>query len=275
MAVVLWGAAAACDSDLPGLKDAFGPTAQTPRPPARIHASIRSRSIHVFVALCDNLNQGIVPVPAALGRGNDPANNLYWGAAYGVRTWFRRSRKWKLVAEFKNPSPEVMQRIVFKRVGRSTYLIADAYRGTRIRAATLDFLNAAAGRGESTLKVGGKRIHLGGAAGLAVYVGHNGLMDFKPAAGEPPTSAFAGRRDAIILACQSKSYFTSYLRRAGARPLLLTTGNMAPEAYTLAAAIEGWLRGESVRSVRIRAARAYHKYQKCGMRGARRLFDAN
>ncbi|HBH24362.1 MAG TPA: hypothetical protein DDY13_13175 [Cytophagales bacterium] len=39
------------------------------------------RTIHVFVALCDNEHQGIVPVPNTLGNGKDPNSNLYWGAA--------------------------------------------------------------------------------------------------------------------------------------------------------------------------------------------------
>jgi len=35
------------------------------------------RTIHVFVALCDNEHQGIVPVPEIFGNGDDPANNLF------------------------------------------------------------------------------------------------------------------------------------------------------------------------------------------------------
>ena len=38
------------------------------------------RVIHAFVALCDNKNQGIVPVQEKLGNGDDAQNNLYWGA---------------------------------------------------------------------------------------------------------------------------------------------------------------------------------------------------
>ena len=38
-----------------------------------------ARTVHVFVALADNLHQGIVPVPAKLGNGEDPEHNLYWG----------------------------------------------------------------------------------------------------------------------------------------------------------------------------------------------------
>ncbi len=47
---------------------------------------------------------------------------------------------------------------------------------------------------------------------------------------------------------------------------------MAPEAYTLKAAIDGWLLGEIGNKIRERAAKAYHRYQKCGITGARRLF---
>lgn len=43
------------------------------------------RKVHVFVALADN-RQGIAPVPARIGNGQDPANNLYWGARYGIKT---------------------------------------------------------------------------------------------------------------------------------------------------------------------------------------------
>jgi len=35
-------------------------------------------TIHVFVSLCDNAKQGILPVPKTLGNGQDPKNNLYW-----------------------------------------------------------------------------------------------------------------------------------------------------------------------------------------------------
>ena len=48
------------------------------------------RNVHVFVVLCDNKNQGIVPVPERLGDGEKPKTNLYWGARYGVKAFFRR-----------------------------------------------------------------------------------------------------------------------------------------------------------------------------------------
>jgi hypothetical protein len=76
----------------------------------------------------------------------------------------------------------------------------------------------------------------------------------------------------VILACASKPYFQALLRPTGAQPLLSTTNLMAPEAYVLKAAVDGWILGEPGEQVRQRAAKAYDKYQKCGMKGALRLF---
>ena len=78
----------------------------------------------------------------------------------------------------------------------------------------------------------------------------------------------------MVLACKSKPYFQPRLEALGSSPVLLTTGFMAPEAYTLDAAVCAWISGESGATIRERAAAAYNKYQKCGMRGARRLFDS-
>jgi hypothetical protein len=46
---------------------------------------------------------------------------------------------------------------------------------------------------------------------------------------------------------------------------------MAPEAYTLKSALDGWILGESGEEIRNRSAAAYDKYQKCGLSGARKL----
>src|SRR6267142_5363718 len=99
--------------------------------------------IHVFVALCDNVNQGIVPVSASLGNGDNPATNLYWGAGFGVKTFFSKSKNWQLVETIPGPDPSVLERLIFKHKQRDIYLIADAYRGKEIAQATWDFLESA------------------------------------------------------------------------------------------------------------------------------------
>jgi hypothetical protein len=64
-----------------------------------------AKTLHVFVALCDNKYQGIVPVPARIGNGQDPNTNLYWGCGYGIRTYFKKSGEWKLVQTLKPRYP--------------------------------------------------------------------------------------------------------------------------------------------------------------------------
>lgn len=231
------------------------------------------RTVHVFVPLCDNENQGIVPVRQELGNGDDPKNNLYWRALYGVKTFFSKSDEWNLISSVEKPEDAVLERCVFKHRTSRAYLVADAYRGVEIKQALIDFLNAAAGQSQKTIVIedGSERItlHAGGEADLVAYVGHNGLMDFRLAA--YPEAGSDTARDVIVLACAGKSFFSEPLRSAGANPLLWTTGLMAPEAYTLKSAIDGWISGETGEQIRMRAARAYHKYQDCGLNAARNL----
>ena len=47
---------------------------------------------------------------------------------------------------------------------------------------------------------------------------------------------------------------------------------MAPEAYVLSAAVDGWMKKETDEQIRLRAAEAYNEYQNCGLKGARALF---
>src|SRR5215467_4610656 len=102
--------------------------------------------IHVFVALADNVNQGIVPVSASLGNGDNAATNLYWGAAFGIRTFFTRNKDWELISVTANPSATILERCIFKHRRASMLMVADAYRGKEIAQATWDFLEAAAGK---------------------------------------------------------------------------------------------------------------------------------
>ena len=227
--------------------------------------------IHVFVALADNVNQGIVPVSASLGNGDNAATNLYWGAAFGIKNFFAKKNKdWELLSVTLNPNTAILERCIFKHRRESLLMIADAYRGKEISQTTMDFLEAAAGKPGEKLTIGNLQFHTGGSADLVAYIGHNGLMDFTLPS--HPKLRDDRQRRAIILACASKQYFSPALQQSGATPLLWTTNLMAPEAYVLSAAIDGWIKKESDEQIRLRAADAYHKYQNCGVKGARALF---
>lgn len=245
------------------------PTPATPPNTEAAKINNPGKVVHVLVALCDNENQGIVPVPAAIGNGEDPARNLYWGAAFGVKTYFSRSANWTKIGEFKNPKENVLERLVFKHKRENVYLVADAYRGSKMRETIDDFFAAVAGARRETVSAGGVNLQILGTANLVAFVGHNGLMDFELE--DQPAKKDEDARDAVILACASRNYFSAPLKKTSAAPLLWTSNLMAPEAYILHDALEGWTRGESGEQVRDRAAAAYAKYQKISVKAARNL----
>jgi hypothetical protein len=229
----------------------------------------QTRVIHVLVALCDNENQGIVPVPKAIGNGQDAKNNLYWGCGFGVKTYFKKQTDWKLIKQIDLPSKQIYERLVFKHKDSSVYLVADAYNGAMIKQTVIDFLDYAAGKNKVTLTIESIKLNIGGNADLICYVGHNGLMDFS--LNDYPSKVDSKKRELIILACASKNYFYNHVKKAGAYPLLWTTHLMCPEAYTLDTAIDSWIVNDSPDKTREKAAQTYNQYQKCGMKGARNL----
>lgn len=75
--------------------------------------ALKLRVVHAFVALADNQHQGIVPVAAKLGNGEDAEHNLYWGSAYGVKTFFSGSPDWERMQCTAKPKAEIIERCVF------------------------------------------------------------------------------------------------------------------------------------------------------------------
>ena len=262
----------ACSGNSPGsVKD----TTLKPADSAAFQKSISTKkesglkTIHVFVALCDNKYQGIVPVPAKIGNGQDAATNLYWGAAFGIKTFFNKSSDWKIIEVKKSPAENILERILFKHKTKNIYLLADAYDGQYIKQTTIDFLLACSGKGTTTISNDGKEIPFGGASDIIAYVGHDGLMDFSL------SNEFGKQNDedrkAIMLACISKKYFSSHIKSSGAEPLLWSTGLMAPEAYILHDALNKWIDTGDATQTRNAAAAAYSKYQRCSLKAAQIL----
>jgi hypothetical protein len=211
---------------------------------------------HVIVCLADNKHQGIVPVKPRLGNGQDPGNNLYWGALYGVKTHLLKAG-WERVDDKTPLEKGMLDRIVLRQKIKQVdaRIVAEAWGGREIKKATKRFLKLAAE----------------GKSHVVVYVGHDGLMDFKleekpkPVEDAPPTSA-------AVFACASREYFQEILKGIGVHALVLTTGLMCPEAYTLDAMLKAWFSGADARATREAVARAYRKYQKCSLKAAQRLF---
>ena len=79
--VLLLGTLSACGVGGRGGPARLAPPDANPRPVAAHNTQPAPRNdvplAHVFVALCVNVHQGIVPVAPHLGDGDDPAGNLY------------------------------------------------------------------------------------------------------------------------------------------------------------------------------------------------------
>jgi hypothetical protein len=248
--------------------------APNPDPPAE--SGREFKVVHVYVALCDNASQGIAPVPARIGNGDDPANNLYWGCSDGSRPVFSKSPHWKRIHSGKvADTPEILERLVFQHTKTRALLVVDAWRGMEIKPCMVAFCKAMAGQQYETLamEIDGKprRINLAGGADFLTFIGHNGLMEFRV----PKYPANPKRKQpvaAALLCCKSHSYFTGHLEAAGVEPVLMTASNMYPGAFILHDALEGWFAGKDSAALRQLAAQAYAKNQKISTRAALTVF---
>jgi hypothetical protein len=215
------------------------------------------RTIGVFVALADNKSQGIVPVPAAIGNGDDPEQNLYWGNSEGLKGYFDHNKQWKLIARTDRPlkgSP-VLRTRTYRNPAQGAVLYAQAYRGNAIRQCLTDF--------DTAVQMG--------SYDMVVYIGHNGLMDFNlPKLPRSPQQA--KRPDCAVLCCKSEAYFKTRLTDAGGHPILLTTQLMYPGAFVLGAAAETWLRRGSLTEIRNSAGSAYAKNQRISRKAGTGVF---
>lgn len=232
----------------------------------------QSLVVHLRIPLCDNDNQGIVPVPKKLGNGFDLRNNLYWGAKYGFKHHFKQSKNWELIHSENAVSPNILERVIFKTIlpnQTKVYIVADAYKGDSMKACLEDFVHSIAGNTDRNITIHDEKLGLGSNADLIIFNGHNGLMDYSLDL-VPSTDNII--REASVIGCISHDYFKDHFLAAKAYPLLMTTNLMAPEAYVVEAVIESWMNLGEEKVIRQNAGIAYNNYQKCGINGATKLF---
>jgi len=218
-------------------------------------AAAADKTIGVFVALADNKSQGLVPVPARIGNGNDPENNLYWGNSEGLQGTFDHSRRWKLIGKQSSAAGDILRTRTYRHVQTGAVLTANAYRGSSMRRCIADYDSAVANASYD----------------LVVFIGHNGLMDFTlPTAVRPPKRV--RRADCAVLCCKSDSFFRERLIAEGGRPILLTTQLMYPGAFIVTAIAESWMSGGRLDAIRERAGAAYAANQKISRRAGTGVF---
>lgn len=217
-------------------------------------AQAEVKKVKVFVALCDNATQGIAKVGEKIGDGNVPDANLYWGCSDGLNKFFPKSSKWTVEKAEKDVSEKILRRLTLKHSSTKIQLVADAYKGSEIKAC-FEAFEQALGSGEND---------------LVAFIGHNPLMDFF---GTTLEQKEKHETAAIVLACKSKEYFQDRITTLGATPILLTDQFMYPGSFILHDAIEAWHLGKSKKDIRDVAGKAYAKNQKISVKSATGVFS--
>ncbi|MFN8256311.1 MAG: hypothetical protein U0W24_11510 [Bacteroidales bacterium] len=228
--------------------------------------------VHVFVPLCDNKYQGIVKVGAKLGDGRNLKTNLYWGAGYGLKTWFTHAKEWNYLGSIFNPDSSVLERAVYSRKyagGAEVLLVLDGYKGDKMGDCLMDFFNSLAGKLKDTIVLNQVKMPAFGNADLLVFNGHNGLMD-----NDYPwiENADGKERDAAVIACASDYYFTARFPRLKAYPLITTTNFLPPEAYIISAIIDNWATLQPGEKIRKSAGEAMAKVHKIAVQPCIKTF---
>jgi len=220
--------------------------------------------VHIFIPLCDNINQGIVPTSPSLGDGLNLRSNLYWATRSGTKRFFTNHPQWSLIYDQFDIDTNVLERVIFERdyLESKVYLVADAYRGDRMSSTINDFLSALSGEKLETVAINSNQsVKTSGYADLVIFNGHNGMMDNLTLT---PHKSKNRSVDAVINACVSYRYFDQELINTGAYPLARTTSLLHPGAYVLTQIIDDWVKGIDEKSLCLNAGQAYCKKHDCG-----------
>lgn len=230
--------------------------------------------VHVFVPLCDNENQGIVPTTESLGNGMSLKSNLYWATSKGVKRYFKELPNWKLIKNEFDIDSNVLERVVFKKEYKNkakVFIITDAYRGNRMNACLADYFNSLSGNRIDSIFIEGQKYEVATNSDLIIFNGHNGLMDQQPDI-LPLKNHFP--KDAVAIACISGKYFKGYYEYTNSYPLVNTNHLLYPGAFIIEEIINKWAELGSAQECKIAAGKSYYKHKpKSGPKGSQNLFN--
>jgi hypothetical protein len=252
-----------------GLLSAFVGRAQAAEPLDPLYERIardlrqgEALSIRVYVALCDNDSQGIVPVKnRRICDGDVPEENLYWATDGGIDSYLRRQH-YRVERESRGDGDILIEKVWSTRVPASGALRARgvsgpievrvtalAYRGSSIAGAMRDYLHAVR-RPQPVDHVIG-------------YIGHNYLLDAADPASLVTTPNVYEPRGTFALSCFGEGHILPLITLRGVHVLLLNRNLTYPGAWTLGGIVEGLVAGANGRGIQRAAtehfARGKHK----------------
>lgn len=234
--------------------------------------------VHIFVPLCDNEHQGIVPTTASLGNGFSLRTNLYWATTNGMKRYFKEKKEWKFLQSIKNIYQDsvVLERVIFKRTYPNqavVYLVADAYRGDKMLETLNHFSRAMSNNYTKKITLSDNTtIDIHGGADLVVFNGHNGLLDFAKDVPKKFYNTTNSQKDMVAIACFANEYFEWEALRAQAYPLVRAKSTLHPGAFVVSAIIDDWVMLKSIEEMRLSAGKAYCEIHNCSAKTSKNLF---
>jgi hypothetical protein len=228
----------------------------------------------VYVALCDNDSQGIVPVRnRSICNGRRPEANMYWATRGGLSGYLRKAG-WARVSEADEPREGVALEVVWHKRFRArgelsergirgwfdVYLVSVVFWGDEIRRANLEYLRAVNRDGARIREVVGHgELAYGGASHLVGYIGHDYFFDVDdPAELIAPTRGDSRlHKGAFALACVGDRYYRPAIARRNTHILLLNRHLAFPGAWTVGGLVRGITAGKDGRGIHREAARAF------------------
>jgi len=203
--------------------------------------------------------------------GNNPRQNLYWGAGYGMYHGFKNIFHWQLAAEEKDKmavfkkvfTPNAFWQKMGVKKPFEVYVVFNLYRSKDIIEGYSDFAkNLFWDRPQRITLKDGKMIEAGSKSRIIGYVGHM-ATDGERAIREVRNSPGAksnGAKGVFITSCLSAPIFSRSVLDENTYGLLFTTGLFAPEAYIQNALFEAVARGSGGAKIINSVASAYANY---------------
>lgn len=249
--------------------------------------------VTVYVALCDNDSQGIIPVRnRSICDGDHPMQNMYW-AGKNALAGMAKKQRWKKVSRVEDPDGTLMVEQIWEKWAHpgpglraagvdepfKIYVIGRAYRGNKIHNAFVDYLRAVHNDDALSMDLDGTTISYGGAGHVVGYVGHDYMMDVEPGSAALREIVDATRGDSssakgvFALACAGDSWIRPFISRENVYVMALNVYLAFPNAWTIDGILDGIAdRGDGA-DIHRSAAKGFAKGQECGVTWARKALN--
>jgi hypothetical protein len=231
-------------------------------------------TVTVHVALADHR---FSDVPQRFGDGDNPDENFYWGALFGVDTHLANAGGWRRAHTDRGDGEGVIRRVVFHRRAEPTpawqargvqrafdvYLLTVAWPGSLVETAMEQPLREALSDQPVALTVEGIDLEFGAGGVMTGYLGPNWMIDhyWDPFSGLQPRPS-RHQMGVFYISSLSAVHLHQAVVDRGLYSVLFARRPLIAEAYILEGLLEALLTGDLDDGFCQAAAQKYVRHQK-------------